>query len=144
MNFRKKFLLGLAVLLFGLTVYGYFQALPGMKEETENLPKIDVTPSSFDFGQVSYGQILTQRFEVKNSGEAALEIKRVSTSCGCTTAKISQEKIGPGEKAELSVTYDTGAMGGAHGKGEQERIIYLRSNDPQNSQTEVVITANVK
>ena len=83
-------------------------------------------------------------FKVKNIGQVLLEIKRVSTSCGCTSAEVSKEKIAPNEEADLLVIYDTGAMSGAHAKGEQERIIYVKSSDPINPQIEVMIYATVK
>ncbi len=68
----------------------------------------------------------------------------MATSCGCTTAKVSKEKINPGEEIELQVSYDTGAMSGDHARGEQERIIYIKSNDPINPQVEAMIYADVK
>ena len=83
-------------------------------------------------------------FKVKNTGNEALEIKKVATSCACTTAKIDKEKINPGKETNLLVVYNTGAMSGSHAKGEQERIIYVRSNDSVNPQVEVMIYADVK
>ena len=77
-------------------------------------------------------------------GSAVLEIKRLATSCGCTSAEIAEKQINPGEEAELRVAYDTGAMSGPHGKGPQERIVYIKSSDPINPQVEVMIYANVK
>ncbi len=68
----------------------------------------------------------------------------MATSCACTSAKVTKEKIAPGKEADLNVTYDTGAMSGPHGKGSQERIIYIKSNDPINPQAEVTIKAYVR
>lgn len=100
-------------------------------------------PKSYDFGDISYDQVVKYNFKVKNLGKGVLEIKRVATSCPCATAKIAKEKIEPGEEVELLVTYDSGAMP-LHGSGREERIIYLRTNDPINPQTEVRIYATVK
>lgn len=144
MKLKLLFLIILVSITIGLAAYGYFKAIPGVENQTENLPKIEITPRSFDFGEVNYGQVVEYSFKVKNTGNEILEIKRVATSCACATAKIDKEKINPGEEVELLVTYDTGAMGGAHGKGRQERIIYIRSNDLKNPQMEVIIYALVK
>mgnify|MGYP001591947576 CR=1 FL=1 len=144
MKLGVKFFLILGIVILAVAVYGYFKAIPGIGNQIENIPKIEITPKLFDFGQVKYGQILEYNFKLKNSGNEILEIKRIATSCPCATAKTAQEKINPGEETDLIVTYDTGAMGEAHGKGKQERIIYVKSNDPINPQVEVMIYADVR
>lgn len=141
---KLKFVIPLFFLIGGLAVAGYFKAIPGAGEGGEDQPRIEMSPANFDFGDIDYGQIVEYDFLVKNTGTKILEIKRVATSCSCTSAKISQETIAPGETINLHVRYDSGAMGLAHGKGEQERIIYVKSNDPTNPQAEVMVFANVK
>lgn len=142
---KKLIFLILGIAILGFFVYGYFKATPGVKNQTAPKPQIEIAPGSFDFGDISFGQVVNYPFKVKNSGNQVLEIKRVATSCACTTAKVDKENLNPGEDGELLVTYDTAAMGGGpHGRGKQERIIYIKSNDPVNPQVEVTITANVK
>lgn len=142
---KVKFFLILGIIILGMSVYGYFKAIPGPQDQTVNIAKIEITPKSFDSGEVEYGKIAEYRFRVKNTGAEILEIKRVATSCACTSAKIDKEKIEPGEETELLVSYDTAAMGsGSHAKGKQERIIYVKSNDPVNPQVEVIVYAYVK
>jgi len=142
---KIKFFLILGIVSLGISVYGYFKAIPSPQNQTGNLPKIEITPLSYDFGEIEFGKIVNYNFKIKNSGQEVLEIKRVATSCGCTTANALKTKINPGEETELSVTYDTAAMGdGSHGKGSQERIIYIKSNDPVNPQVEAIISAYVK
>jgi len=144
MSSKIKFFLILGLIIFGLAIFGYFKAIPGLENQTENLPKIEIVPKSFDFGEINYGEVVNYSFKVKNIGKEFLEIKRVATSCACTTAKIAKEKINPNEETELLVTYDSGAMGLSHGKGRQERIIYVKSNDPINPQAEVTIYATIR
>lgn len=142
---KKLSFLILGVVILGFAGYGYFKSIPGVKSETTPKSQIDIAPNSFAFGDISFGQVVSYPFKVKNSGSEILEIKRVATSCACTTAKVDKENLNPGEEGELLVTYDTAAMGeGPHGRGKQERIIYVKSNDPVNPQVEVTITANVK
>ena len=123
--------------------YGYIKATPGPEVSGGLSPIIEVTPKFFDFGEVAYGDVAKHTFVLKNAGIQPLEIKRISTSCACTTAKAAIETISPGQETELTVTYDTGAMSGPHGKGEQERIIYIWSNDPISPQIEITIHARV-
>ncbi len=141
---RLKLVFPIILVILVLAVYGYFQSIPGAGDQAGNQPKIEISPQSFDFGDVQYGQKAEYTFKLKNTGKAFLEIKRVSTSCGCTSAEVSKEKIAPGEEIDLLVVYDTGAMSGDHAKGEQERIIYVKSSDPVNPQVEVMIYAYVR
>ena len=141
---KTKIVFVLVLIVLGLAGYGYFKSIPGTEPGMGNLPQIEIAPQSFDFGDVVYGQVVEYIFKVKNAGSEILEIKRLATSCGCTSAEIAEKQINPGEEAELRVAYDTGAMSGPHGKGLQERIIYIKSSDPINPQVEVMIYANVK
>ncbi|MFH2014062.1 MAG: DUF1573 domain-containing protein [Patescibacteria group bacterium] len=139
---KRIFFLAFALIVVSLLVFGYFKAIPD--SDDQNQPKIIITPDSFDFGEIEYGQVAKYTFKVKNMGKEALEINKIATSCGCTTGKVSKEIVNPNEEVELLVKYDTGAMSGPHGKGKQERIIYVKSNDPSNPQAEVMIHAYVK
>ena len=141
---KLKVILILGLVVLGTAVYGFFKATPGADNQ-ENLPKIEITPSSFNFGEIEFGKIVEYAFRVKNTGSEVLEIKRVATSCACTIARVNKETLEPGQETELKVKYDTAAMGdGSHGRGKQERIIYVKSSDPLKPQTEVMIYANVK
>lgn len=144
MKSKTLFLIISVLVIAGIAISGYFKAIPGVENQGGSLPQIEITPKSFDFGEINYGEIVEYSFKVKNLGDENLEIKRVATSCACTTAEIEKEVLSPGEEVELLVTYDTGAMSGAHAKGEQERIIYLKSNDPVNPQVEAMIYAVVR
>lgn len=141
---KKTVIIIIVGIILGLVIYGYLNAVPAPQDQANNNPQIEITPKLFDFGEINYGDIAEHIFKVKNLGDKTLEIKKVATSCACTTAKITKEKIAPQEEAELIVTYNTGLMSGAHAKGEQERIIYIKSNDPLNPQEEVRINAYVK
>jgi len=141
----QKLRLGLilGIIVLGIVIAGYFAAVPGVENRKGDFPKIEISPGSFDFGEIDYGDVVSYGFKVKNSGQETLEIRRVATSCACTTARISQDKLEPGEEAELLVSYDSAAMA-LHGSGREERIIYVRSNDSANPQVEVRIYATVK
>lgn len=143
---KTKIIIVIVIILaiIGLAVYGYLKAIPQNSDEpAAETPTIAITPQNYNFGEINYGDVAEYTFTIENKGGQNLEIKKVATSCGCTTAKASSENIAPGEKTDLQVTYNTAAMSGEHAKGDQERIIYVRSNDPNNPQAEVTINAHV-
>src|SRR3989338_7648539 len=91
-------------------------------------PRLEITPESWDFGRVTEAEVLTHKFEVKNTGNDTLEIKHITTSCGCTTATMFYRKLYPGESAEIVVKLDLREI------KAQERIkrdVYIESNAPE-------------
>ena len=141
---KSRIVFFLVLVALGLASYGYFKSVPGLEDEASARPQIEITPKSFDFGEVKYGDVAKYNFIIKNTGSLSLEIKRVATSCSCTSAKVLKEVIAPGEETELQVTYNTSAMSGPHGLGYQERIIYVKSSDPVNPQVETMVKAYVQ
>lgn len=145
MSRRNIIIVLIIIAVLGLGVVGYFRAVPGLKNQTDNRPQIEVAPLSFDFGEIEYGTIAKHSFNIKNSGKQNLEIKKVATSCACTSAAVGKKILQPNKETNLDVTYNTGLMGDSpHAKGEQERIIYIKTNDPINPQVEVIIHAYVR
>ncbi len=143
---KRNTIVALIVLaVLGLGAVGYFRAVPGLENQTDDYPQIEITPSTFDFGEVEYGAIAEHNFKIKNSGRQDLEIKKVATSCACTSAEVGKKTLKPGEETGLNVIYNTELMGdSSHAKGEQERIIYIKTNDPINPQVEIIIHAYVR
>jgi hypothetical protein len=102
-------------------------------------PNIRVTPSSYDFGDMPK-ETVSHTFLVENTGSSQLIITQVSTSCGCTTAEVDSETIEPGQSTEMLVTFDPNLM---DSEGNVFRIVYIKSNDPEQPEIEVEIRANV-
>lgn len=140
----KNYLLILGLVIIGFAVLGYLRSVPGVEDETDSRPQIEITPQTFDFNEIEYGSIVEHTFKIKNLGKEVLEINKIATSCACTSAEVDKEIIRPNEEVSLKVIYNTGLMSGSHAKGDQERIIYVKSNDPINPQAEVTIHAYVK
>ncbi len=152
---------------FGYGILMDQEKVPEVKEylrsqAPENPPAIMLNRTDYDFGTISQadGRVST-KFTIVNVGESDLIIKDVSTSCGCTTAKLVyqgqespeftmaghgvkpedyQLSIPPGETAELQVTYDPMAHG-AQTEPEQKivRTVSIVSNDPVDFQKDVWI-----
>ncbi len=135
-NYRFLIIVSIVIVLIVLfAVFGYLN--------TENKePRIMITPGSYDFGEIQYEKV-EHTFLVKNIGAKSLEIKGISTSCGCTKGAVESETIMPGESTNLLVTFDPNLMD-EEVLGDILRVVYIKSNDPEQPEIEVKITANVK
>lgn len=77
------------------------------------------------FGTVKAGTPLNFTFEVRNEGEAVLEIKSVSPSCGCTTSNFDKS-IAPGKTGGITLAVEkTDGY-----KGEITKTATVTTNDP--------------
>ena len=67
---------------------------------------------------------VTARFVFKNTGPDTINIRRVQSSCGCTTARPSRNSFAPGESGDIDVKFTFGARKGAH-----QKVITVQSDD---------------
>lgn len=104
------------------------------------LPRIVVEPASQELGEVPQ-QLIELTYTVRNEGKSDLQILKISTSCDCTKAVIAQDIVAPGGSTVLTVTLDPTED---RLYGDITRVIYLRSNDPENSEVSVEFHAVIK
>jgi len=105
-------------------------------------PNVSVSPTSHDFGDIVQSEgVVTTYFTVTNKGDESLEINRLSTSCGCTTATMDKSPLQPRERREMTVVFDP--MVHPDQFGSIERVVYLQTSDPDQSEIEIDITGNV-
>lgn len=104
----------------------------------QQFPKIAVTPSNYDMGNIKAGEKVTKIYTIKNVGGDNLEIREVRVSCGCTAAKPKKNSLGPGESTDMEVTFNSEGR-----EGKQNKTVYVETNDPSNATTQVTFTANV-
>ncbi|MFQ5906527.1 MAG: DUF1573 domain-containing protein, partial [bacterium] len=91
-----------------------------------------------NFGRLLEGQSATHTFRFQNVGDKSLVIDKVSTTCGCTAALVSDSIIDPGEKGEIKATFNSrGRM------GFQNKSISVRSNDPEQTLVKLAIKGEV-
>lgn len=70
------------------------------------------SPLVFDVTEWDFGEIreadgsVTHTFGFKNDGTTPIAIDRAVTSCGCTTPDYTRGLIRPGERGEVTVTFD--------------------------------------
>ncbi|QNN21538.1 DUF1573 domain-containing protein [Planctomycetales bacterium ZRK34] len=64
-------------------------------------------------------------FEFVNEGKTPITISRVTTSCGCITTKLDQQRYEPGEHGRIEASFEFGRYTGA-----QLKTIRVFSDDP--------------
>ena len=105
------------------------------------VPHLDMPSANYDFGQIYAAWDMTHIFAVQNTGDADLLIGNLVTSCGCTTAELSSAVVLPGQRADLTVTFDANFH---PTKGPVTRLVWFATNDPTQPWVEVRITADVR
>jgi len=101
----------------------------------EKGPRIKFKETTYDFGKIKQGDVRTHVFVFENVGDAVLKINKVSSSCGCTAALVSDKKLKPGKKGEIKATFNSRGF-----RGKITKYIYIESNDP----IEAIKTLSVK
>jgi hypothetical protein len=104
------------------------------------LPRLDMPSARYDFGRIPKRPDVAHVFAVQNTGDADLEIRNLVTSCGCTVAQLSSSVIPPGQRADLTVTFDPDFH---ETKGQVARLVWFATNDPTQPWVEVRINADV-
>jgi len=66
-------------------------------------PEAQVPETTHDFGEVFEDRQLTHTFDIKNIGDALLEIKDIDSDCACTAAD-SDRRIPPGGQGRITLT----------------------------------------
>ncbi len=107
--------------------------------KSELQAKFVVPETEHDFGAVQEGKKVEYTFKIANFGTGDLLIKNIKTSCGCTAALVSSEKLAPGEKGSLKVELDT-----TDRLGKMSRTITITTNDPSEPQKILTIYADVQ
>ncbi|MFL6590434.1 MAG: DUF1573 domain-containing protein [Chthoniobacterales bacterium] len=77
-------------------------------------------------------------FKYENKGSTPVHIKAVRPSCGCTTAALPKNDVAPGEKGEITATFNIGER-----TGVQTKTITVETDDPQQPQTVLTFKANI-
>ena len=73
--------------------------------------KMSFKSETVDYGEIAKGSDGIRVFEFTNTGDAALVISDVKSSCGCTVPKKPEGPIAPGESSSIQVKYDTNRVG---------------------------------
>jgi len=93
--------------------------------------------TSFDFGDIYKGEIISHIFVIKNEGTADLLIKDFAGGCGCEI--VSADKIiPPGKEGKAVIEINTATQ-----SGQISKPATLRTNDSERPNIVLTLTANV-
>ena len=103
-------------------------------------PQARLQSNVLDLGAVAEGKAVERSFFIENKGDAELEIKSVTVTCGCVRIVSPKDKtlVSPGQRQEVKIFLDTTGF-----SGDIEKYVYIASNDPNNPTLKVAVRANV-
>src|SRR5207302_3677635 len=74
-------------------------------------------------------------FKYENVGTTSVHFKSVHASCGCTAAQSQKDQVAPGEKGEITATFNIGDR-----TGQQVKTVTVQTDDPDPSHANIVLT----
>src|SRR5438105_10671872 len=89
---------------------------------------VDLKPALGDKQAVAH-------FKYENVGKTPVHFKSVHASCGCTTAQTQNEQVAPGEKGEITATFNIGGR-----TGTQVKTVTVQTDDPDPAHSTIVLT----
>jgi hypothetical protein len=108
------------ILAFTLSITVCFGARAELKwDKTE----VELHPTPADKQAVGH-------FTYQNTGKEPVHFKSVHASCGCTTAQTQKDQVPPGDKGEITATFNIGDR-----TGTQVKTVTVESDDPTNPKT---------
>ncbi len=126
----------LLVLLYFGAVAAQPVGVPVISKEAKDAQKPD--PFTWDFGQVTQGEVAKHEFSLKNETSKVLNIKDVTTTCGCTGSEVKKKTLSPGEATVLEVKFNSkGYM------GDVQRQIFVNTDNLDNPVLKFTIKAHV-
>src|SRR3989475_13119584 len=69
-------------------------------------------------------------FKYQNTGKTPVHFKSVHASCGCTTAQTQKDEVPPGEKGEITATFNIGDR-----TGTQIKTVTVETDEAANQKT---------
>lgn len=160
---ERKLLLGILFATVLVLVGGvFFLAQPTgtpVVTASENA-KAEVVETDFSWGNIPINGGKVQKvFIFKNTGQDALQITNIRTSCHCTVARLTSNGktsqdfgmgntsnwvgvVDPGKEATLTVIFDP-AFHGPQGIGSVTRYVSVNTNDKSNKEIVFTLTGTV-
>ncbi len=77
-------------------------------------------------------------FKYQNTGKTPIHFKSVHASCGCTTAQTQKDIVQPGEKGEITATFNIGDR-----TGTQVKTVTVETDEATNQKTVLTLKAEI-
>ena len=74
-------------------------------------------------------------FKYENVGKTPIHFRSVHAQCGCTTAQTQKDEVPPGEKGEITATFNIGGR-----TGTQVKTVTVQTDDPDPSHATIQLT----
>lgn len=126
----KLWVMSLAILLSFSSTGCYAQN----KDNKEKAPD----PFVWDFGRVKEGEVLKHNFILKNESKTTLNIKDITTSCGCTVSKVKNKVLLSGESTLIEVQFNSKGYSGA-----AQQFVYVHTDSLDKPIIRYIIKAEV-
>ncbi len=65
-----------------------------------------------DIGTLRSGEVVKYDARLRNTGSEPLVIKKITTSCGCTSVEYEKQPVAPGAEGSFSFRFDSRGMYG--------------------------------
>ncbi len=101
------------------------------------VPQAVIDENKLDFGTIFEGQKVKHSYVIRNTGDEALVLSNVRTSCGCTTASYT-EQILPGQMGSVDIEFDSRGFA-----NHIRKHIYVNSNDPNKPRLEMILEGEI-
>lgn len=101
-------------------------------------PVITFEKKTHDFGDISQGDKVEHTYKFTNTGNEPLIITNVQVTCGCTVPAWPRDPIMPGQKAEITVAFNSAGK-----NGKQSKVVTVVSNAANPEGNQISFTTNI-
>jgi len=136
MNYRQLFKRSAGVLVLLISTSATAQQIDGAKTPPST-PRAYVPITSYDFGDIYKGEVISQLFVIRNEGDADLRIESLSAGCGCSVID-SDRVIPPGGEGKAELQVNTSSQ-----SGQINKIATLHTNDAERPNIVLSLSANI-
>jgi hypothetical protein len=109
-----------------------------LAQDNAGSPKLVIPEKIIDFGVVPKGEMIVAKIKLVNEGDAALKVKTVRPTCGCTVADFPDTIAARGE-GFITAKLDTMDFSGPINKA-----LLLMTDDPETPSVSLVLKAVVQ
>lgn len=130
----------LSVLLLIIPIISGCSAVRQADHRKVGLVASDNTEKDYlkDFGMIKEGKIAEHTFLIKNNSPEVLNIKNITSSCGCTISEIKKKILDPGETTSLKVKFNSSGY-----LGKVEQFVYVNTDSIDEPVIKFIIKADV-
>ncbi|HHT9129384.1 MAG TPA: DUF1573 domain-containing protein [Candidatus Brocadiaceae bacterium] len=129
------------VILFVASVVNANTVVKIKNENNEKIvekPKIVFEEQVCNFGRIYIGEKVQHGFKFRNCGSGVLLINNISSSCGCTAALVSKNKLLKDEEGVVEIKFNTGNY-----VGKVSKSVIVNSNDPEIPKYQLTIMGEI-